>query len=140
VSARPNGPWLRLSAHYWEDHRVLMVSADAELVWVRSLAYCKGHQTGGVVRSEVLALIGLKAADPSACAAELTTAGLWETTRAGWRIPPEAWARWQDDPAPSDGQRMRNRAAAHVMHHKNGRHARAPRTECPLCLAAEEEF
>jgi hypothetical protein len=93
---RERGLWARLSTHWYADPKVLGVSPEAELLYVRAIAWCKEMQNDGVIPAGALHLFDHKVGDGEACADELVKAGLWERLDDGWRFPTATWSRWQD--------------------------------------------
>jgi hypothetical protein len=99
--------WARLSTHWYADARVLNLSRDAELFFVRAIAWCKELLTDGVVPRAAVRLFDHKLdQDGEACAAELVKQGLWEPLDDGWRFPPATWARWQGTRAEVEVRRV----------------------------------
>lgn len=94
VSAWPR-TWLRLDAHFYTDPRIAELPPQAELLYLRGLAYCKAHDTDGAITASSLRSISVRLRAPSTLATVLVTFGLWEATGNGWCVPRERWARWQ---------------------------------------------
>jgi hypothetical protein len=116
--ARPakvkKGPYIRLFCGYFTDARVLGVGAEAELVWLRSIAWSKDNRLDGAIPEYALpALMGKCHHPPSVIADELTGAGLWLANGTGWHIPPDKWVGYQitDERAEEIRADARDRAA-----------------------------
>ena len=87
--------WARLSVGWYRDPKVAALSADAELLYVRAIAYTVDEQTDGFVSVQALPIIGSKLNDASSSAAQLCAVKLWRKRRNGWAFPPDTWAKWQ---------------------------------------------
>ena len=92
------GRWVRLSASFDHDPRIMRAGLDAEMVYVRSLAASRLHEADGHVHAEHLSLLsrGLDRRRLTLAVEALVREELWEPCADGWRIPFERWARWQD--------------------------------------------
>lgn len=91
------GQWVRLSAGFHLDPRIMRAGTNAELVFVRGLAVSRALRTDGHVAAEHLHLVGhgLSAGALNRARDALVAEGLWEACADGWRVPPAKWARWQ---------------------------------------------
>lgn len=85
--------FVKLSVRYRADLALAGISDDAELTFVRALAYCGLNATGGLIPAGELPSIAprrrVKVAD------ELVAAGFWEPLPNGWAFV--AWDKWQGD-------------------------------------------
>jgi hypothetical protein len=124
-----------LDASYPQDPKILDLDDErSELLFIRSLAYCKAHLTDGLIHRRALHQIAPCADDVAAdvLAADLVRTGLWAVTERGWRVT--AWLK--RNPAseeiltPSKGREL-----AHQRHHvKKG----VQKEGCPFCFPAED--
>jgi hypothetical protein len=102
------GLFVPLEASYTEDPKVQSVSEHAELLFVRSLCYCKLHwQTDGFIHHRALHKVAPFTDEvmPQELAGELEAAGLWTPVENGWRVT--AWLR--HNPSNEDIEEKRRR-------------------------------
>lgn len=125
-----------LDASYAQDPKILDLDDErSELLFIRSLAYCKAHLTDGLIHRRALHQIAPFVDDiaPDELAADLVRVGLWTATDRGWRVT--SWLK--RNPAseeiltPSKGREL-----AHQRHHvKKG----VQKEGCPFCFPGVEE-
>lgn len=86
-------PWVKLDATYVEDDKVMAAGALAELVFVRSIAYCRRRFTDGVIKPAAIPSLTLGVPEDSATLVEaLVTNRLWAVHPDGWVVVNyEAW-------------------------------------------------
>ena len=110
------GRWIRLSADYAWDPRIMRIRPAAELLYLRTLAASRAHESDGHVAREWLAALtrGFDARTAQRAVNDLVSEGLWEPCDDGWRVPYERWARWQDtnDDRAAQRENERKRKAA----------------------------
>lgn len=86
-------PWVRLDTTIATNHKVLdLVAAKkhrAVLTYILGLTYTGGHELDGFIPATALTFIHGTTADAKA----LVDAGMWETTRGGWRV--NGWDEFQ---------------------------------------------
>lgn len=97
--------WAKYSTTWYLDPKVTELSAEAELLYARAIAYCKEALTDGVVARSALAPLGFKLRRPDRCADEIVSAGLWLPVDRGFTFPPETWERWQGTKADVEQRR-----------------------------------
>lgn len=85
--------WVKLSSTYYLDPKVMGLSADAERVFLRSIAYSGAAETDGFVPDSALVQLGNKRG--SAPIRALVDAELMLKVDGGYRIA--AWDEWQRD-------------------------------------------
>jgi hypothetical protein len=87
--------WVRLSATYFLDPKIMRAGPDAELLYVRGLAFARQVRSDGHITTEQLPMItnGLRHARQTCDA--LVTVGLWERCADGFRVPLDRWEHWQ---------------------------------------------
>jgi hypothetical protein len=116
-------PYIRIYCGWYTDARVSAVSADAELVWLRSIAWSKDNHLDGLLPEHALLHLFAKIRiPPSELVAELETAGLWQPTAAGWAI--SKWADYQTTADEDNDKRTKNRqrqADWRAAQHTNGK-------------------
>lgn len=94
--------WLKLSAKFTRDPKIVALSSKARWAYLHSLCEVADLETDGLY-----ALPG----KPSAAARELVGAGLWERVADGlYRIP--VWAKWNPTKAQLDARRNASSNAA----------------------------
>jgi hypothetical protein len=105
------GRWVRLSAQYDLDPRIMRAGPVAELLYVRALVAAKRADLDGHVHEAHLGLLGrgLDRRTLGRAVEALVREELWEPCEDGWRVPYDRWARWQDTKADRDDQRRRER-------------------------------
>jgi len=114
-------PYFRLFCGWWQDPRVLALSLDAEVVYIRSIAYSKDNRLDGHLPERALLILFAKvSAPPSVVAGELETAGLWAISPGGWQI--RNWSAYQTLAAEDDAEQKNNRErqARHRQAKENG--------------------
>jgi len=85
-----------LSSTYYLDPRVMALSADADRLFVRSIAYCGVAETRGFVPDRALKTLGISAVFRRK--SELVSSGLWVSVEGGIRLAGwENWNRSGDD-------------------------------------------
>lgn len=120
------GLWVKLSVGYFDDDRVMEAGVEAELLFVRGLAWGKRDNTGTITRGAMVRL-GLGLNDPSEAARTLCALRLWCEVDNGYRVT--AWDDWQVASERVVKQSAAGKRAAHTRWHKT------PVPECDLCDA-----
>lgn len=86
--------WVKLDATYVEDERIMEAGALAELVFVRSLAYCRRRVTDGAVSNAAArSLCSGIPESPETLIDALVASGLWVVAEVGWRV--RSYDSWQ---------------------------------------------
>lgn len=83
--------WVKLDSSYYLDAAVMRAGDQAELLFVRAMAYCGNQENGGVVPTE--ALPRLMPTRGRQAAAALVREGLWVEIPQGWAFV--SWERHQ---------------------------------------------
>jgi hypothetical protein len=92
MARKKPGAYVALSAHYADDDRIMAAGEDAELLYVRALAYCartpktEGHLTHAQIKFR----LGLDGAESRA--EKCAEVGLLVRTDSGYRIA--SWLKW----------------------------------------------
>lgn len=118
-----------LHVHYRRDRAIRAAGANAELLYLRALAFARANRTGGVIEDFDLDELGTGIPDAADSAATLVRVGLWVTSGAGWLI--RSWEKWNPANASESGT---------FGNHKRWHLARglvAP--NCPHCLQEQPE-
>jgi hypothetical protein len=90
---RRNGSYAPLSAHYYKDDAIDEAGLDAELLYVRGLAFCADVLSDGFISDRQLArFVGVGMTDVVARATSLVEVGLWEQVEGGYRV--RSWLEW----------------------------------------------
>lgn len=87
--------WARLEGDYYHDPKIRRAGSEAELLYVRSIAWCARNLTDGVIPRQDFGSCSAGLRQGSRARLALVRVGLWEELADGWRIPPETWARYQ---------------------------------------------
>lgn len=90
-----------LYVHYRRDRAIRKAGPDAELLFIRALAFARANRTGGMIEDFDLDEIGAGLNDPSASAAALVNVNLWLTSGTGWLI--RSFEKWNPAGASESG-------------------------------------
>ena len=125
-------PWLRLEAGYELDDEFWDLSAEAELLYIRGLSYCKRNESAGSIPSKAVRRLTHKMKDDaSRLVDELVISTLWVAADGdGWEV--RSWTKWQT--SPTDAKKA-GRLGGLKSAHTRGRHNGKPNPGCPLCVA-----
>ena len=104
------GDWVALSANYWIDPKIIAVSAETELLFVRSLAYSKASRGSGFIPKQALNVFAAGLKQPQKCAETLVEQGLWEVVDGGWIIT--SWGQWNPSEDELEERREMRKTAA----------------------------
>jgi hypothetical protein len=129
MSNRRQSLWVKLAVDYFDDERILLVGPEAELLFVRGLAWAK-RQNDGKVGHGALVRLGMGLQTPVESAVTLARVGLWVEVPDGWQIA--NWHEWQ---VTSDHTTKRAEAGS-VGNHRRW-HTGNPSPTCRWCLADE---
>ncbi len=85
---RYTGTWVRLMTNYFFDDAILRVGPQAEVLFLRSVAFCGGTGSDGFVSAGQLPVVGIGLEAVEDLAARLVEAGLWvpDADRGGWDV------------------------------------------------------
>jgi hypothetical protein len=90
-----NSAWIRLSANYMNDPRIIQAGPNAELIWLRGLSVARQMKTDGLLSKTWMAHVGRDIQNRQRSIHRLLEVGLWEETESGFSIPFDRWSRWQ---------------------------------------------
>jgi hypothetical protein len=122
-----------LDVNYLRDPRIRRAGPDAELLYVRSLAYAKGGDTDGVVYDYDLDVIAVGLTRVKARVDALVREGAWEVCDGGWFIT--AWFKWNPPvEALRDKRRRQAEGAAKTNHTRHTAKGNPFVRDCPVCL------
>lgn len=107
------GNYVPLDVNYARDIAVRKAGTNAELLYIRSLAYAKGARTSGFVSDFDLEVVAVGMRAVKAAAEKLCKVGLWVRVDDGWQI--RSWERWNaSDRIVSAGGKLGNHKRWHV--------------------------
>lgn len=131
------GIYVPLDVNYLRDPRIRRAGPDAELLYIRALAYAKGGETDGFVHDYDLDVIGVGLKNLPIRVASLVREKAWEERDGGWFIC--GWFRWNESTGSLRDKRKRQADGAaktnHKRHQANG--AEFVR-DCQVCLGEVE--
>lgn len=90
-----------LYIHYRRDRAIRAAGANAELLFLRSLAFARANRTGGVIEDFDLDELGTGLPCAEDDALTLVRVGLWVTSGSGWLI--RSWEKWNPANASESG-------------------------------------
>jgi hypothetical protein len=88
------GNYVPLDVNYARDRAIRMAGPDAELLYIRSLAYAKGAQSNGMVPDFDLEVVSIGLRNVKKSVAALVNVGLWTQQEDGWFI--SSWWKWNN--------------------------------------------
>jgi hypothetical protein len=107
------GNYVPLDVNYARDIAVRKAGTNAELLYIRSLAYAKGARTSGFVSDFDLEVVAVGMRAVKAAAQKLVEVGLWVRVEDGWLI--RSWERWNaSDQIVSAGGKLGNHKRWHI--------------------------
>lgn len=92
---RRNGVYAPLYSRYYEDDAIDLAGPDAELLFVRGLAFSAGSRSDGFISTrQVVRVTGMGLPNAEESAKRLAEVGLWlpDDTRGGYTV--RSWLRW----------------------------------------------
>lgn len=126
-----------LDVNYMRDPRIRRAGPDAELLYIRALAYAKGGETDGFVHDYDLDVVAVGLPRVPARVAALVREGAWEVRDGGWFIT--GWFNWNqavDDLR--DKKRRQSEGAAKTNHKKHLGNGVEFVRDCLVCLGEVE--
>lgn len=136
--ARTPSMYVPLDVNYMRDPRIRRAGADAELLYLRALAYAKGGETDGFVHDYDLDVIAVGLTKVHARVDALIREKAWEEREGGWFI--SGWFHWNESTVTLRDKRQRQADGAAKTNHK--RHQANGATfigTCLVCLGEVEE-
>lgn len=129
----PPGMYVPLDVNYMRDPRIRRAGTDAEVLYVRALAYAKGGGTDGIVHDYDIEVIAVGLKRVAARIAALVREKAWEERDGGWFIA--GWFKWNEPTATLRERKAKQSKGAeqtnHQKHHvEKGEFSRS----CALCL------
>lgn len=129
--ARQPRPYVPLDMNYLRDPKIRRAGSDAELLFIRSLAYCKSGQTGGFVGSYDLDVVAVGLTKVHARVSALVREELWTVVEHGWRVT--SWEKWNLSPDQIAEEKSKKVSAAILTNHKRWHMNGNPDPECDHC-------
>ena len=130
MAKAPSG-FVPLSMNYMRDPAIRKAGPDAELLFIRSLAYCKSAQHDGEVPEYDLPVVGVGLKNLPQRVAALVREGLWLETDGGWLI--KSWSKWNMTQSEIAEDRNRKREAAIRTNHDRWHTDGKTDPHCPHC-------
>jgi hypothetical protein len=119
------GNYVPLDVNYARDSSIRRAGPDAELLYIRALAYAKGAKSNGHVPDYDLDVVAVGLKKVSQRVAALVAQNLWLITDGGWRI--RSWEPWN---SADEAESAAGKLAAHIRHHvKDGKRS----DDCEHC-------
>lgn len=125
--------YVPLDANYLRDPRIRRAGPDAELLYLRGLAYAKAGETDGMVYEFDLDIVAVGLNKVPNRVAALVLEKAWEARDEGWFIT--GWFNW-NDPVDKLREQKRKRAegAAKTNHGKHIERGHPFIGDCLVCL------
>lgn len=94
AAVRRRGAYAPLAATYYTDDDVMEAGEDAELLFVRGLAFCAGHPAsdGYITEKQVTRVVAAGMTDLDVRIKTLVRVGLWEALPGGYLV--RSWLKW----------------------------------------------
>ena len=123
--------YVPLDMNYLRDPAIRRAGPEAELLFIRSLAYCKAGGTDGIVYTYDIPVISVGLRNVPQRVAALVRERLWEEVPDGWYV--RSWAKWNLSQAELVDNKAKRQEAAARTNHGLGRHSPNPDEHCPMC-------
>ena len=123
--------YVPLDMNYLRDPAIRRAGPEAELLFIRSLAYCKAGGTDGIVYTYDIPVISVGLRNVPQRVAALVRERLWEEVPDGWYV--RSWAKWSLSQAELADNKAKRQEAAARTNHGLGRHSPNPDDHCPMC-------
>lgn len=107
--------YVPLDVNYLRDPRIRRAGPDAELLYLRALAYAKGGETDGVVHDYDLDVIAVGLPRVAQRVAALVREKAWEEREGGWFIC--GWFNWNESTLALRDKRKRQADGAAKTNH-----------------------
>jgi len=130
--------YVPLDANYLRDPRIRRAGPDAELLYIRSLAYAKSGETDGIVYGFDLDAIAVGLNKVPQRVDALVREKAWEPREDDWFIC--GWFNWNESVATLREQKRRKAVGAAKTNHKKHQENGHPFVgSCPMCLGEVKE-
>lgn len=92
---RRKGSYAPLSAHYYKDDAIAQAGEEAELLYVRGLAFCADVLNDGFITDvQLCRFVGVGMSNPMERADRLASVGLWKKDRKRGGYIVRSWLDW----------------------------------------------
>lgn len=132
---RRRTPYACLSIAYYRDEAITECSPLAELLFVRSMAFCREQGNDGKFTDAQLDYIAVRLPKPQKLAAELVSAGVWERLPKGYNV--RSFIAW--NPTTEEIQEAHERDRERKRAERNPDSVRADKTRTRDGIRAESE-
>lgn len=133
MASKTPSVFVPLDVNYLRDPKIRRAGPDAELLYVRSLAYAKGGGTNGIVHDYDLEVIAVGLTKTASRVASLVREGAWEERPGGWFIV--GWFKWNESTeALQDKRKRQQEGAAKTNHKKHQENGHTFIGSCAVCL------
>ena len=134
MASRTPGLYVPLDVNYARDPRIRLAGPNAELLYIRGLAYAKQSGTDGAIPRYDLPIVSVGLKGVKTAVAMLVHHGLWEEFPEGWLI--RSWQKWNlTQQQIADQKKARAMAAMRTNHERW--HGDRYDANCQLCLDGE---
>lgn len=125
--------YVPLDVNYMRDPRIRRAGHEAELLYIRALAYAKGGETDGFVHDYDLEVIAVGLNRVQSRVGALVREGAWQEKEGGWFI--RGWFKWNEPIARlADKKRRQAEGAAKTNHKRHNDNGLPFVGNCPVCL------
>ena len=129
--------YVPLDVNYMRDPRIRRAGPEAELLYIRALAYAKGGETDGIVHAYDLPVIAVGLSRTQQRVASLVREDAWQEREGGWFI--SGWFNWNESTAHLRDKKRRQAEGAAKTNHKRHIDNGAPFIgSCPVCVGEVE--
>lgn len=129
--------YVPLDVNYMRDPRIRRAGADAELLYLRALAYAKGGETDGFVHDYDLDVIAVGLKGIANRVDALVREKAWEEREGGWFIA--GWFNWNEPVGKLRDRKRRQAEGAAKTNHKKHQESGHPFIGgCSVCLGEVE--
>lgn len=119
------GAYVPLDVTFLRDKDIRLAGPDAELLFLRGLAYAKGNFTDGDIPEYDLPVIavGLKNVQARVDALVADGSGLWTVIDGGWHI--RGWSHWNETSEQTAKKKQRDAARQAAKRDRDSGHLRS---------------
>ena len=137
VAARTPSMYVPLDVNFMRDPRIRRAGPDAEILYVRSLAYAKGGGTDGKVHDYDLEVIAVGLKNVTNRVNSLVREDAWQVQEGGWYIA--GWLNWNEPVAKLRHRKTKQQeGAAKTNHGKHQANSHPFFGTCAVCLGEVE--
>jgi hypothetical protein len=89
-----DGLYAKIACSLPDDPKIIRAGPMGELLYIRSVLWCREHLTDGVIERPVVPRLTIGFPHPSRAISRLLAANLWTTHDLGFAIPRQIWTKW----------------------------------------------